>query len=285
MLPFVVVCLGIGWSVLAAAQGSTDFPEAGEPLLEDAGVTADPIPLWGSIDCQRPSRHQLMSSAGDPHPTPQGEPPAEESYRRLKVLDRDDYFGERCELGRNDYESSPVALYHEGERRLTFVSLRLPEGFPLRHKTWQLVMQMKQTQPAANGGGVPVLALQASDGHWRLQRAAKPSGIWSGRAQIGVWTRFAFDVTYSRDPSIGSVTVYADLNGDGDASDPDERSPEIETRTLKREKKGGPADGIAPGESIPSHLRVGIYHDPLIKCPAPSGCFVDVDNVGVYEPG
>ncbi len=54
--------------------------------------------------------------------------------------------------------------------------------------------------------------------------------------------------------------------------------------TLKRETTGGTDDGIAPGESIPSHLRVGIYHNPAIACPPPSGCSTQVDNVQVVRP-
>ena len=42
-------------------------------------------------------------------------------------------------------------------------------------------------------------------------------------------------------------------------------------------------DGIAPGKSIPSHLRVGIYHDPAIALPTPSTCAVDVDNVQIVD--
>ena len=39
---------------------------------------------------------------------------------------------------------------------------------------------------------------------------------------------------------------------------------------------------ILQGESIPSHLRVGLYHDPHIKCP--DGCSIDVDSIHV-SPG
>jgi hypothetical protein len=259
------------------------FPEVGAALFEDTASVADPVPLWGSVDCQERSRHELGMGGGDAHPTAQLRSQDDEAFRRLRVLDGDDYFGERCELGRNDHRESPVALYREGRRRLTFLSIRVPPDFPLDGTTFQVVMQMKQSQPSANGGGVPALALQAKDGRWRLYRGLRQ--VWSGPAQVGVWTRFAFDVTYSRKPEIGSVKVYADTNGDGDATDQGEESAQIIGRTLKPERKGGPPDGIRPGKSIPSHLRVGLYHHPSIGCPAPSGCFIDVDNVGVYEPG
>ncbi len=208
------------------------------------------------------------------------------------MLDGDDVWGERCELGWNDHRGGPTALYREGDHSVTFASFRLPASYPLENTSWQVVMQMKQTQPSANGGGTPVLSLEAKGGRWRLLQSTSngPSGdtreLWTAPAARGVWTRFAFDVTYSQDPARGSVQVDVDLNGDGDASDSAERSPAIGTYTLKRETEGGCAtDGIAPGESIPSHLRVGIYHHPAIACPPPTGCAVEIDNVQIVDAG
>ena len=98
--------------------------------------------------------------------------------------------------------------------------------------------------------------------------------VWSIRApRHGVWVRYAFDVVYSTDPAKGSVKVYVDLNGDGDALDRGEQSPRIMMATLARDTQTG-----AP---IPDHLRIGIYHDSSIACPPPAGCSVDVDNVQV----
>src|SRR5204863_4239860 len=42
-------------------------------------------------------------------------------------------------------------------------------------------------------------------------------------------------------------------------------------------------DPLAQGQSVPSHLRLGIYHHDPIPCRAPRGCAIDVDNVQVYE--
>lgn len=260
------------------------FPAAGKALFEDSAATPDPSPLWGSIDCEERSRHEFVDEGGDLEPDAQLRYPGNQAFRRLTLIDGDDYYGARCELGRNDHRDSPVALYREGQRRLTFMSLRLAPGFPLESESWQVVMQMKQSQPSANGEGVPMLALHAIDGRWVLHHIAR-APIWSAPARIGVWTRFAFDVSYSRKPTVGAVKVYADVNGDGDATDQGEESPRVHARTLRRERKGTFPDGIRPGRSIPSHLRVGIYQDPAIGCPRPSGCSIDLDNVGVYEPG
>ena len=242
-------------------------------IAADTASNADPIPFWGAIDCERDSRVEHPSGA----------------FRRLRVIDGDDLEGERCELGENDRGEGPTVFYREGDRRVTLLSIRLPRDFPLGEEMWQVVMQMKQTQPSENGGGTPVLALEAWDGRWRLRQSESPGPasdsreIWSAPAETVAWIPFAFDVTYSQDPSTGRVRVHADLNGDGDFDDSGERSATIRTYTLKRESEDGD-DGLERGESIPSHLRVGVYHHPDYPCPAPAGCYVDVDNVAVLVP-
>lgn len=248
-------------------------------LKSDTSTAADPEPLWGNLDCETESRHQLVTGGADSHPTASGAAQGNDSYRRLSVFDGDDFWGERCELGANEHrdgDSGTFATYEEGDRRVTFLSIR-PERGVVDVEAWQTVMQMKQAQPSDNGGGTPILEMQLYGGEYRLHSEAEE--LWDADAQPGVWSRFAYDVTYSQDPSIGRVTVYADLNGDGDAADPDEQSPTIEIATLKVESAGGDDDGVAEGESIPSHLRAGIYHNPSIGCA--TSCGIDVDNVQV----
>ena len=242
-------------------------------VFADTGSVLDPAAAWGKLDCAAASRHTV-----------------EDGHRELTVLDGDDVWGERCEVGRNDHRTGPTARFREGERAVTFASFRLPANYPLEDTRWQVIMQMKQTQPSANGGGTPVISLEARGGRWRLLQSTSsgPSGdtreLWTAPAQRGVWTRFAIDVSYSQDPERGAIRAFADLNGDGDAADASERSPELRTYTLKRETEGGTAtDGIAPGESIPSHLRMGIYHHPDIPCPPPAGCAVELDDVQVVD--
>lgn len=273
------------------ALGSLVLPGCGQ-LLADAGTALDPNTIWGKTDCQTAGRQRVVESGGDPHAASSGVVPGDTSYRELTVIDGDDVWGERCELGKNDHRTGPTAVFREGDRAVTSASFRLPANYPLENTSWQVVMQMKQTQPSANGGGTPVISFEAKGGRWRLLQSTSsgPSGdtreLWTAPAQRGVWTRFAFDVTYSQDPSAGSIQVHADLDGDGDADGASERSPRIGTYTLKRESEGGSAtDGIAPGESIPSHLRVGIYHHPGIECPPPGGCSINVDNVQVADAG
>lgn len=255
--------------------------------FEDTGA-GNPASIWGSIDCQSDSRVQTLVG-GDPAQTALGASQASDGFRRMTAYDGDDYWGERCELGHNDNRNGPTAVYHEGDHKFTFASIRLPSSLPLGTNQWQVVMQMKQAQPAANGSGTPMLSLRAYNGRWALLQS-NSSGlssdnheIWSAPASSEQWTRFAFDVHYSQDPSQGSITVYVDLNGDGDAADAGEKSARMDTYTLKREISGGGDDGIDVGESIPSHLRAGIYHSPTIDCP--TGCSVDIDNVQVVGAG
>ena len=269
-------------------------PLLGGIVASDTASNPDPVPFWGAIECQSSSRVREVNGGGDSHPTAAGQPQGNTSYRRVTVVDGDNVAGERCELGKNDWRDSPVTFYGEGAHRVTYVSLRLPSNFPLDAKTWQVVMQMKQAEPSDVGGpsshygGFPALALDAYDGRWYLLQANqgdKDKGeVWSAPAQADKWTRFAFDVVYSTDPGVGSVHVYADLNDDGDFSDTGEKSALLHMATLQAETPGTDADGFSTGDPVPSHLRMGIYHNTSIPCPAPAGCSVDIDNVQVVNP-
>jgi polysaccharide lyase-like protein len=257
-------------------------------VFSDAGTNPDPASIWGKVDCANQSRAQQFSSGGDTHLTATGNPPGDSAYRRLTVIDGDDVYGERCELGL-DNRKGPTALFRQGRHRITEISIRLPSAFPLSAYTWQDVMQMKEAWPFTNSSGSPVLELDAYNGRWVLGHSDSAGetpnsrGLWSAPARANFWTRFAFDVRYS-DNKKGYIRVGADLNGDGDFADPGELSPGFHTHTLKREVAGGEPDGLKPGQAIPSHLRAGVYHDPMIQCPAPTGCPIDIDNVQVVRP-
>lgn len=258
-------------------------------IASDTASKRDPRTFWGNVECgaqwgdQDLSRAQDLSSDGDDHATATGAGQGDTDFRRLTVFDGDDYSGERCELGRNDHEG-PTAFYREGQRRATYVSLRLPSNFPLATDKFQTVLQMKQAQPSNNGGGIPILFMGAYDNQWHIESSEAENQYWRFPAKAGVWTRFAFDVYYSQDPTKGWLQVSVDLDGDGDFEDSGERTPVIRGPTLKAETAGTSSDGLSEGDSIPDHLRTGIYHDNSIPCPAPSGCSIDVDNVQVLAP-
>ncbi len=253
-------------------------------IANDTGANPNPEPFWGALQCADPARYSHFVAGGDRHETAMGRAQGNDAYRRLTVRDGDEFFGERCELGEDDWRDGPTAFYAPGSHLLTYISERLPDNFPLYTHRWQTVMQMKQAQPSDNGGGAPIIEMEAREGRWWI--VDDWHALWSFPARRDFWTRFAWDVFYSNVPHRGWIQVSADLNGDGDFNDPGERSPTFHLRTLKTEIDGpnGEGDGIAPGEPIPSHLRAGLYHDPSIHCPAPRGCSVQVDNVQVLAP-
>jgi hypothetical protein len=108
--------------------------------------------------------------------------------------------------------------------------------------------------------------------------------IWEAPADNDVWTRFAIDAKFSQHADQGWIKIYADLNGDGDFSDSNEQSETFRTNTLKYETGTDASDGYTAGQSLPSHLRVGMYHHMGIPCPPPTGCAVESDNIQVVRP-
>ena len=273
-----------------AAQRAGAAKGAPKLIASDTVQSSNPVPFWGQIECASQRRHEVISVGGDPHPTWSGAGQGNDSFRRLHLLDGDDFYGERCELG-NDNRRAPTAFYREGKRRITSISLRLPQpGFDRDVQTWQVVMQMKQVWPAANSAGTPVIELGVHSGRWVLAQSRSPGyseasrTLWTAPARGDTWTRFNFNVRYSKSRRKGQIKITVDLNGDLDYADAGERPRKIRTFTLKREIRGGGRDGLKPGASISSHLRTGIYHDPGIRCDPPGGCIIDVDNVQVVRP-
>lgn len=296
-MPIAVLLVAVAAILLLAGDGATDEPTttacspraagltAGMTLAgcttvaSDTGGDSDPSDFWGRIDCEGDSSETHSSSGGDDHLGGNGSPQGNDSYRRLTFVEGDDFYGERCELGLNDMDG-PTAFYHEGDRRVTFASVRLPNGTDPSASDWRTVLQMKQAQPYNNPDESPAFEVQVRGGRWVIE--ASWTDLWSAPAQPNRWTRFAFDITYSSDPAVGSITTYIDLNGDGDAGDAGEKSPTIRTPTLRAETATGGYSPYDSGQSIPSHLRAGIYQDPAFGCA--SGCSVDIDNVQVIEP-
>jgi hypothetical protein len=238
-------------------------------LKQDLATDPDPIPLWGDIDAVSPTRHQWFSSGG----------PAGGPFRRMTARDGDLYHGdsERAELGDSDYlfedgESDTFYLYRAGMRRVTSYWMRLPSSFPMNSNEWQVVMQMKQTDPATNADGTPVIALQAIQGQWILKQSTSPGPasdtrvLWRTPATVGVWTHIVVDATYSTDPTAGRFAMSI-----GRAS-----SPVLRTFNLKYEVSP-PGPQLSAGDPIPSHLRLGIYHDTSMP-----GTSVDIAQVQIF---
>jgi hypothetical protein len=238
-------------------------------LRQDLATDPNPTRLWGGILAVSPKRYRWV-----PHGGPDGGP-----FRRLTAKDGDLFHGdsERAELGNSDYlrrdgRLQTFYLYRAGTRRVTSFWMRLPRNFPINTDDWQVVMQMKETDPATNTDGTPIISLQATSGQWLLKQSLStgPSHdtriLWRTPARVGVWTHIVVNATYSTDPAKGRIQMTI-----GDAS-----SPVIHTYTMKTEVSP-PGPGLHVGEPIPSHLRLGIYHDP----PMP-GTSVDFTRVQIF---
>lgn len=218
-------------------------------------------------------------------------------FRRLTLKDGDWIAGERCELGHNEWrygrgEMTPrggrngtFIVYRSGMRAATFVSLRLVPGFPIQTRRWQTLLQMKQANPGDARADVPIIAMDVGSSQGKPTFAVysnERNPEFAGQtfpAKTGTWIRFVFDVYYSSDPENGWLQVSADLNGDGDLDDPGEVGEKIKAATLEVQDTSGV---LAAGAPIPSHLRLGIYHDEAIQCE--SVCSIDIDNVQVIGP-
>jgi hypothetical protein len=238
-------------------------------LQEDLATDPDPTALWGELLAVSASRFEWFASGG----------PDDGPFRRMTAEDGDLFHGnsERAELGDSDYTPTDgkldtFYLYREGMRRVTSFWMRLPANFPIDTDDWQVVMQMKETDPATNTDGTPVISLQATQGQWILKQSLStgPSNdtrvLWQTPATLGVWTHIVVDATYSTDPATGRIAITI-----GEAS-----SPEFHTYTLKTEVSP-PGPGLHAGDPIPSHLRLGIYHDT----PMP-GTSVDIARVQIF---
>jgi hypothetical protein len=117
-----------------------------------------------------------------------------------------------------------------------------------------------------------VISLQAIEGNWILKQSSS-SGVsestrylWTTPARVGAWTHIVVDATYSSDPGRGLFQIT--IGGSA--------SPVFRTYNLKKEvSPAGP--GLRAGDSIPSHLRLGIYHDTAMP-----GTSVDIADVRVF---
>jgi hypothetical protein len=297
------------------------LPESCKFVRIDTAGNPDAQVLWGDSDCA-PDQIAWMRTGGDPRPVVNGVSQGNRAYRRLTVRDGDNPNGdgERCELGKNSWVDelasprNPAGTFYEygeGARLVTYASVRLTSSFPIATGQWQSVLQIKQAGPSNGSDGTPMLSLKAFENRFQLYHTPSDSEgpdtqLWSPDPRVnpaatlraGVWYRIAIDAFYSQDPAAAWVKLYIDLNDDGDFDDPQEQSPVFSGQalggTLKTEPPpasdpGDPNDpghgvdiGPPTGAPIPSHLRAGIYHNPVIPCPR--GCSVDVDNVEVVAP-
>ena len=267
---------------------ATMLATGGTILREDTSAVADPeAALWGNIEAAADSRHAHIATGADTRPKADGSAQGNTAYRRMTVIDGDEvsYGSARAELGRNERRNGEntgtrtdgtFALFGEGEHKIVFWSMRFPTGFDFAQGSWQTILQVKQAQPyAANGpvNGAPALEINGRSGqillsnHWNV--------IWTTSAPpLNTWIRFALDIVWSKDPTKGKLQMYVDRDGDGDFLDATEMSPLLPVATLAYASTAG--SGLSVGDPIPGHLRLGLYHNPVIP-----GSSVEIDNVQV----
>src|SRR5918995_4717879 len=222
-------------------------------VRSDPGIEPTPEDLWGDIQCQVDSRYEHHVTGG-----PDGGP-----WRQLTVLDGDDFYGERCELGRNTkrYGRSSATdhrgtfyLFRNGDRRIIDWYFKLMPGIPV--STYgNTIFQLKHTCPCGNITALPELGLPVRLPNLYL-RVGDPDPTvrdrWSTPVETGVWYHATLDVTFSLTDADGRVQLTIDdVDGVADARS----SPTFSLATINRDD----------GRPSPDHLRMGQYRNVAIS--------------------
>lgn len=141
-----------------------------------------------------------------------------------------------------------VVYFLEGHSYATLVSILLPGNWNVNAPSWRLLMQHKQSEWEDQRGLSPALAMEQRAGSWLITNFGGPT-LWSMPAVAdGQWIHFAYEVTYSADPSKGKLSVYADKDGDGKY---EYASQVVTAKTL--------ADNGSLAQWIPSTIHTGWY--------------------------
>lgn len=198
---------------------------------------------WANYSCQDGSRVQEVTS-----PTAEGQ----RAYR-IELRDGDNSYGERCELGMGNPTRNGFPLFQAGDERWISFQVYLPDDYPIDARSWNVFYQQKQL----GSMGTPVISMEVQRGRFILMNANN-NGVsgdtvekWSGPATRNRWIRFTVHTKFSPDPTVGSIELYGDLDGQGMKL----LMPEIHTWTMKQ-------DGGIP---VPVHARIGMYRDPSIQ--------------------
>jgi hypothetical protein len=225
---------------LAAQAGS-------QPIWRDDCLSADPMPLYGAFcgaraDGQRDmyttkvgeiaSGRLSLASSGGPANTP---------YRQLNIVPGDACWNNRDALG-NNTNSSPVALWHEGQYRMLNTWVRL--NAVNQASTWRELFEIKQAQPYPSGmssdDGVMFEVQQRSGklvfmSHWH--------DLWSVPITAGSWVPISVEGLWSADPAKGWLRFRAGSQVSG----------KFNGANLLRNTQNG--------STVPSFLEMGPYQD------------------------
>lgn len=251
---------------------------------------ADVVPEWGAIQAASSARYTLVTTGTDTRPRGDGTA-APANYRHLALVDGDNFFGERNEVGANERRNGITGgtgtfmLYQPGQTYQTYFSMRLASDFPVTNANWQVIMQMKQCQPYTNDGhSSPIIALQARQSQWQLitDIHTESDPYWTAPATLNRWTRFRLDITYSKDVALGRIRVQID-DRSGSPTDfvPQYDSGDLYGATLTAAvgAQSGSGWSLTDGQEIQSHLRLGPYRNSVIS----GNTSIDLANVQVYQ--
>lgn len=249
---------------------------------------ANPLSEWGEYQAAALARYELKTEGGDPRPKGNGAA-SSPKFRRLELKEADEanVGNERTELGRNERRFGSAGgegtfmVYPESTKTIeTWFSLRLPESFPLSNENWQVVMQMKQAQPyVGDNEGHVILELEARQNQFQIITPwnSESSPLWTCTATKNRWIRFRLAVVYSKSSSKGSLKIQVDDREGASTWVPQYESALLPLQTLAT--SSGEGSGLKTNDPIPSHLRLGIYRNPVIN----TTTTIDIGNVQVYE--
>jgi hypothetical protein len=247
----------------AAAQASVTWKaDAGQPLASEwASLSTQTECAVVTKTGQTSQRVSQVSDSSSPSPT-------RKEYR-TKVVNGDNCYGERSELGQGNPVKDPARLFQNGQDRWISFAVRLAPNFQTNVSRWQTLVQLKQTSGYGGEDGSPVLAMEQWGGNWRINHTSGDErDQWNSAkgahshafapAVAGRWVRYTMHVVFSPSQSTGLFALYGDM-GDGRGM----RTlvaPE-HTPTLKLDTVGS-GSRSATNKPIPSHVRMGIYRDP-----------------------
>jgi hypothetical protein len=247
----------------------SSFDTQSQILRQDDATNPDPQALWspdaGADDCYSgfDSFQTVESGAYDGGP-----------YRRIVVYDGEceeqSIDTERAELGFNSWRGygdlppnpDPLRrasnlrtfwLFAEGDTLVTDWWVRLPSDFPIGTDEFQSIEQESQAAPNTSTLSSPVLAVEARQNQIQLSNRGGNQGpgipITFPAPALGSWFHLQLTARYTRSREDGGVTLC--LNGQCKIA--------TNIQTLATFENGG-VSPYQQGDSVPSHIRLGIYH-------------------------
>jgi hypothetical protein len=231
-----------------ATRSSVGGPPSGTIVQADYMTRACPIDgLWGAVSDAFYYAQSCSdwSDAGDPQidyfpaggsPVPGQDGQVHPGYRRLRLADgTQSIYDANCNDGspcNSSYRvqtisNSDAETYYPmqpGHRYVWWISVRFEEPTPLPgdgasndSQIWQIKNQGPSCHPDDSYEEGPVSSMKETKSTIRLIERQRDGDLQVDTfpiGQRGVWQTFAFDVSYSSDPSRAAYRLWADQDGD-----------------------------------------------------------------------